>query len=84
MARENLISRESRQKSPTHDVTKLHLESKFQHKGNKQTKKREFSVKSCGFLGRNRIRAYNYSNTTQKRAKQNLDRIVNGRTGTYL
>ena len=37
-------------------VTKLLLESEFQHQGNKQTKNREFSAKSCGFLGGNRFR----------------------------
>ena len=31
-------------------VTKLFLESEFQHKGNKQTKKIEVSAKSCVFL----------------------------------
>ena len=49
---------------------KLFLESEFQHKGNKQTKKREFSAKSCGFLGSNRFRKYNYSNTTQERTNK--------------
>ena len=40
MTRENLISREWQQKSPTYGhVTKLFLESEFQHKGNKQMKK---------------------------------------------
>ena len=42
--------------SPTYGhVTKLFLESEFQHEGNKQTKKREFSAKSCSFLGRKKI-----------------------------
>ena len=58
-------------------VTKLFLESEFQHKGTKQKKKkkkkkerkREFSAKSCGFLGRNRLRKLNYLNTTQKGQK---------------
>ena len=37
--------------SPTYGyVTKLFLESEFQHKGNKQSKNGEFSAKSCGFL----------------------------------
>ena len=39
----------------TSDVThptKLFLESEFQHKGNKQTKKCEFSADPCGFLDR--------------------------------
>ena len=31
-------------------VTKLFLESEFQHKGNKQTKKTKFSAKSCVFV----------------------------------
>ena len=43
-------------KRMTSDVTylwvcdKTILESEFQHKGNKQTKKIEFSAKSCVFL----------------------------------
>ena len=37
--------------SPTYGyVTKLLLESEFQHKGNKKNEKREFSAKSCVFL----------------------------------
>ena len=56
--------------TPTYGyVTKLFLESEFQHKGNKQTKKRKFSAKSCGFLGRNRFSKQKYLNTTQKRIK---------------
>ena len=63
--------------SPTYEyVTKLFLESEFQHKGNKQTKKREFSAKSCSFLSRNRFRKQKYLNTTQKRIKKYLDKIV--------
>ena len=53
MTRENLITRERHQKSPTYGhVAKLFLESEFQHNGNgneqmkkkkqKQKKKREF------------------------------------------
>ena len=43
MTRENLISRVLHQKSTTYGhVTKLFLESEFQHKENKQMKKREF------------------------------------------
>ena len=39
MTREKLIFRERHQKSPTYGhVTKLFLESEFQHKGNKQMK----------------------------------------------
>ena len=65
MTREKSISRELHQKSPTYGhVTKLFLESVFQHKENKQTKKkkkkkkkqREFSAKSSGFLDSNRFR----------------------------
>ena len=56
--------------SPTYGyVTKLFLESEFHLKGNKQTKKREFSAKSLGFLGKNRFRKYNHLNTIQKRTK---------------
>ena len=44
---EKLISREWHQKSPTYGhVAKLFLELEFQHKGNQQTKKREFWAKS--------------------------------------
>ena len=40
MTREKLISRELHQKSPTYGhVIKISLESEFQHKGYKQTKK---------------------------------------------
>ena len=71
--------------SPTYGyVTKLFLESEFQHKGNKQTKKRKFSAKSCSFLGRNRFRKYKYLNTTKKRIKKYLDKIVIIRTGTIF
>ena len=71
--------------SPTYGyVTKLFLESEFQYKGNKQMNKREFSAKSCGFLGRKRFRKYKYLNATQKRIKKYLDKIVMIRTGTYL
>ena len=43
MTRENLISREWQQNSPTYvHVTELFLESEFQHIGDKQIKKREF------------------------------------------
>ena len=85
MTREKLISRESHQKSPTYGrVTKIFLESEFQRTGNEQTKKHIFSAKSCSFLGSNRFRNNNYSNTTQKRTNKKLDRIVIVRTGTYL
>ena len=61
---------EQHQKSPTYGhVTKLFLESESQHKGNKQTKQCKFSAKSCGFLGSNRFRKLNYSNTKLKRTK---------------
>ena len=56
-------------------MTKLFLETEFQHEGNKQTKKREFSAKSCGFPGRNRFRKFNDVNTTQKRTKIILDKL---------
>ena len=62
MTTEKLISREWNQKSPTYwHVAKLFLESEFQHKENKQTKKtQKFSAKSCGFIGSNSFRKYNY------------------------
>ena len=57
MTTEKFIYRELNQKSSTYGhVTKLFIESEFQHKGNKQTKKHEFSAKSCSFLGSNRFR----------------------------
>ena len=57
MTTEKIIYRELNQKSSTYGhVTKLLLELEFQHKGNKQTKKCEFSAKSCSFLGSNRFR----------------------------
>ena len=50
MTREKLISREWHKKSPTYGhVTVLYLESVHQHKGNKQTNKREFSAKYSVF-----------------------------------
>ena len=71
MTREKIFYREWHYMLPTYGhVTKLFLESEFQHKGNKQTKKRKFSAKSCSFLGRNRFRKQNYLNTTQKRTKK--------------
>ena len=73
LTREKLISSELHQKSPTYrHVVKLFLKQKFQRKGNKQTKKRKFSAKSCGFLGSNRFRNNNYLNTTRKRTNNNL------------
>ena len=57
MTTEKFVYRELNQKSSTYGhVTKLFLESESQHKGNKQMKKREFSAKSCSFLGSNRFR----------------------------
>ena len=60
MTRENLFSREGHQKSPPYgQVTKLFLESEFQHKGNKQLKKkkkkREFLANSCSFSRQQQI-----------------------------
>ena len=50
MTRENLISTEWHQRSPTYGhVTKLFLESEFQHKGNKQTKKNANSQPNLAF-----------------------------------
>ena len=86
MTRENLISKERHQKSPTYgNVAKLFLESEFQHKGNKQMKKnvnskRNFVVFSAATDSEHR----NSSNTTQKRTKQNLVSIFIDRTGIYL
>ena len=71
MTREKVIFRECHQNSPTYGhVTKVFLELEFQHKGNKQKKKGEFSAKSCIFLGRNRFREQNYLNAKQKRTKK--------------
>ena len=82
---ENFILKNAIKSQPVNGhVIKLFLESEFQHKRNKQRKKREFSAKSCSFLSSNRFNKYNYLNTTQNRTKENLDRIVIVRTGTYL
>ena len=86
MTRENLISGESHQKSPTYGhATKLFLESKFQHKGNKEMKKnrnskRNFAVFSAATDSKHKI----IQIVHRKRTNKNLDRIVIGRTGTYL
>ena len=73
MTREKLISSELHEKSPTYGhMAKLFLESEFQCKGNKQTKKRKFSAKSCGFLGSNRFRNNNYLNSTRKMTNKNF------------
>ena len=53
-------------------VTKLFLESEFQHKGNKQTKKRKFSAKSCSVLGRNRFRKQNYFKYYTEKDKEKI------------
>ena len=53
-------------------MTELFLESEFQHNENKSTKKREFSAKYCCFLGSNRFRKQDYSNTTQKWTKNKI------------
>ena len=56
--------------SPTYrDVTKLFLESEFQHKGNKR-KDVNSQQNLAGFLRRNRFRKSEYLNTTQKRIKK--------------
>ena len=73
MTREKLISSELHQKSPTYGhMAKLFLESEFQCKRNKLTKKRKCSAKSCGFLGSNRFRNNNYLYTTRKRTNKNF------------
>ena len=76
MTREKLISRELHQESSTDGLlAKLFLESEFQCKGNKQTKKRKFSAKFCSFLGSNRFRNYNYSYTTRKRTNKKMTEL---------
>ena len=54
-------------------MTKLLLESEFQHKGNKQMKKCEFSAKSCSFFAATDSENKNYSNTTQTRTNKVFD-----------
>ena len=57
MTRGKNIFGESHKNSPTYGhVTKLFLELEFQHKGNKQTEKGDFSADFCGFLGRTGFR----------------------------
>ena len=69
MTRENIFFENDIRCHLLMGMSKLFLEMEFQHNGNKQMKKCEFSAKSCGFLGRNRFREKNYLNTTQKRTK---------------
>ena len=73
------------QMSSTYEyVTKLFLESEFQHKGNKQTKKLEFSAKLCGFLGRTESEIKIFKYYTKEDKKKYLNKIVMIRAGTYL
>ena len=74
MTRENLISSEWHQKSPTygHHVTKLFLESEFQHKGNKQMKKVNSKQNLVVFSAATDSEHKFSPNTTKKRTKQNL------------
>ena len=60
--------------SPTYGyITKLFLESEFQHKGNKQTNKREFSAKSSGVSWQEQIQKIkSFKNYTEK------DKIIFG------
>ena len=68
MTRKNLVCREWHQKSPTYwHVTKLFLESEFQHKENKQMN----SNQNLAFFLTATDSAHKISsNTTQKRTKQ--------------
>ena len=71
--------------SPTYGhMTKLFLESEFQHKGNKQRKKRKISAKSYGLLGRNRFKKKKLFKYYAEKGKNKLDKIVINRTVTYL
>ena len=73
------------QMSSTYEyVTKLFLESEFQHKGNKQMKKLELSAKSCSFLGRTESEIKIFKYYTEEDKKKYLDKIVMIRAGTYL
>ena len=74
--------------SPTYGyVTELFLESEFQHKGNKQTKKKKKNANSqqnhavvlAGTDSEKKIFKY-YT----ERDKKYLDKLVIIRTGTYL
>ena len=82
----NNFFKEWHQNSPTYGhVTNLFLELKFQHKGYKQTKKAEFSAKSCSFICRNRFRQQDHLNATLKRTKENwTDLSLLGPTFTLL
>ena len=85
MTREKLISREQHQRSPTNGhVTKLFLESEFQHKGNKHTKntnsQQNLVVFSAATDSENNI----IQLLQRKGQIKKLDRIVIVRTGTYL
>ena len=65
-------------------VTKLFLESEFQHKGNKQMKKREFSAKSWQFSWQEQIQKIKLFKYYTEKDKSYFDKTVIMRTGTYL
>ena len=75
--------------SPTYGyVTKLFLESEFQHKGNKQTKKKnkkkpQILSKILRFSWQEQIQKIKIFKYTEKNNNY-LDKIVIIRTGTYL
>ena len=85
MTREKIIFRELHQNSTTYGhVTKLFLELKFQHKGNKQTKKGQIVSKILRFSRQESIQKLKSFKCYTEKENKILDRFVIVRTGTYL
>ena len=90
MTGEKLISRELHQKSPIYGyMTNLFLESKFQHKGNKQKKKKKkknanSQQNHAVFLAATDSENKIIQILRKKGQIKNLNRIVIVRKGTYL
>ena len=64
-------------------VTKLFLESEFQHIGNKQTKKTRILSKILWFSWQEQIQKIKLFNCFTEKDKKYLDKIVIIRTGIY-
>ena len=65
-------------------MTNLFLESDFQHKGNKQTKKANSQQNHAVFLAATDSENKNFQILQRKGQIKYLNRIVIIRTGTYL
>ena len=85
MIKEKFIFRERSQKSPTYGhVTKLFLESEFQHKGinERQNANSQQNLAVSWQQPIQRIKLFKYY--TGQKKKRKLDRIAIVRIGTYL